>query len=839
VPVKAIRLILAFAAAGLLAGEAGAAPASDPNAAPQPQPAQVQPVAKPESKSGKNAKPAHKPEAHKSDTHTAEPKSEAHKSETRKAETHKAETHRADKSAKPMAKAEKSAEPAHKSENPAKSAAAHANAQTKTKTAPGPMLLTVPASRSVTSTASVPPSGVIGDGGGADVPRRPRFTPSTIPLRPSTAAAPPPPPARSSPAFAMAASVNTSPLDVAAVKQAIELVHKGRSDEATSIESTISDPVARKLVEWVILRGDETDLDFPRYAAFITANPSWPAITALRRRAEAALWQQQADRRAVIEFFRSDPPRTAKGRFALARALLAEGDRAGAQAAVSEAWRKDGFSADVEEQAREMFAGLITPADDKARMDARFDVEDDDAGARAARHLGSVETAIAKARTAVINKSGKAKALLEEVPAEGRHDPGYMLSRIQWLRRTDKIAEAAQWMMAAPHEAERLGDLDQWWVERRLIARKLLDLDDFKAAYAVASGGAAPPNENYRAEQQFTAGWIALRFLRQPAIALPHFARIAEGVTNPITLARSYYWQGRAAEALGRGQEARGYYEVAAHYPTAYYGQLARARLGIEAVTLRSAPEPTAEHYRLEVARAFEILYALDERDIVASMAADLGDKSTDAAALATLAEIARRHNDARASLLIGKPALGHGLPLEHYAFPDFGVPSYQQIGPEVERCVVYSIVRQESAFNGRVISSANAIGLMQVTPAAGRDTAKRFNVSFDQHRLMADVAYNAQLGTAELGNDIASWRGSYILAFVAYNAGPRRAKEWIEQYGDPRNPKVDPVDWIERIPISETRNYVERVIENMQVYRARLGTDSRLLIEADLRRGG
>jgi soluble lytic murein transglycosylase len=828
VPVKAIRLIVAFAAIGLVTGEARAAPASDATAL---QPAQTQPARKldkkPDKKSDKKpdktAKPTQKPDTHKSEV----PKTEAHKSEA-----HKSEAHKSDKSAKPTPKSEKSAESAHKSDKRAKPAA-HATA----KTAPGPMLLSVPA-RPVTSTASVPPSGVIGNGR-ADVPRSaPPFTPSTIPLRPSTAA-PPPPPARSAPALAMAASGNTSPLDVAAVKQAIELAHKGRPDEATNVESTISDPLARKLVEWVILRGDETDLDFPRYATFIAANPSWPGIGALRRRAEAALWQQQADQRTVIDFFRSDPPRTAKGRFALARALLAEGDRAGAQAAVREAWRKDAFTADVEGEARDMFAGLISPADDKARMDARFDVEDDDAGLRAARHLGPVESAIAKARTAVINKSGKAKALLEEVPAEGRHDPGYMLSRIQYLRRADKITEAAQWMLSAPHEAERLGDLDQWWVERRLITRKLLDLNDFKSAYAVADGGAAPPNENYRAEQQFTAGWIALRFLHEPAVALPHFARIAEGITNPITLARSYYWQGRAAEALGRGQEARGYYDAAARYPTAYYGQLARARLGIEAVTLRSAPEPTAEHYRLEVARVFEILYAIEERDIIATMAADLADKSTDAAGLATLGEIAKRHNDARTTLLIGKPAVSHGLPLEHYAFPDFGVPNYQQIGPEVERCVVYSIVRQESAFNGRVVSSANAIGLMQVTPDAGRDTAKRFNVSFDQHRLMADVAYNAQIGTAELGNEIASWRGSYILAFVAYNAGPRRAKEWIEQYGDPRNPKIDPIDWIERIPISETRNYVQRIIENMQVYRTRFGNDPRLLIEADLHRGG
>jgi soluble lytic murein transglycosylase len=822
VPVKAIRLIIAFAAVGLLAGEARAAPPADTNAAQpaQTQPAQTQPAqAQSAPKPDKGAKPAHK--------------SETHKSEARKSEAHKPEAHRSDKSAKSATKSEKSAESAHKADKPVKPTA-HATA----KTAPGPMLLTVP-SRPVTSTASVPPSGVISNGG-TDVPRSaPPFTPSTIPLRPSTAAEPVPPPARSAPMLAMAASANTSPLDIAAVKQAIELAHKGRPDEATGVESTISDPLARKLVEWVILRGDEADLDFPRYATFIATNPSWPGIGPLRRRAEAALWQQQADRRTVIEFFKSDPPRTAKGRFALARALLAEGDRAGAQGAVHEAWRRDSFSADIEAQARDMFAGLITPADDKARTDARFDVEDDDAGLRAAHHLGAVEIAIAKARIAVINKSGKAKTLLEEVPAEGRHDPGYMFSRIQWLRRTDKITEAAQWMVAAPHEAEQLGDLDQWWVERRLIARKLLDLNDFKSAYAVANGGAAPPNENYRAEQQFTAGWIALRFLHEPAVALPHFARIAEGITNPITLARSYYWQGRAAEALGRGQEARGYFEASARYPTAYYGQLARARLGIEGVTLRNSPEPTAEHYQLEVARVFEILYAIEERDIIASMAADLGDKSTDAAGLATLGEIAKRHNDARTTLLIGKPALSHGLPLEHYAFPDFGVPDYQQIGPEVERCVVYSIVRQESAFNGRVVSSANAIGLMQVTPAAGRDTAKRFNVSFDQHRLMADVAYNAQIGTAELGNDIASWRGSYILAFVAYNAGPRRAKEWIEQYGDPRNPKVDPIDWIERIPISETRNYVQRIIENMQVYRARFGNDPRLLIEADLRRGG
>ncbi len=695
--------------------------------------------------------------------------------------------------------------------------------------APAPMVL----APEISATISVPASGVLLRHGDAETYRN---ATASIPL---TAPKFPAPVARPGPALATAANTTTSPLDLAAVKQAIELAQKGRPDDASSVEDRIYDPVARKLVEWVILRSDDADLNFPRYAAFIAANPSWPGILFLRRRAEAALWQQQVDPRTVIAFFANEPARTPRGRFALARALLAAGDRPGAQALVSAAWRKDAFSADAETQARQVFAGLITPADDKARADTRFDLEDEQAGLRAASQLGGVELAIAKARSAVIAKSAKARSLLDEVPIEARRDVGYLFSRIQWLRRSDRISEATQLMLSAPRDPEKLGDVDQWWAERRSLARKLLDFGDARSAYEIASGAATPVTENHRAEQQFTAGWIALRFLSQPAIAIAHFARVAEGTANPITIARSYYWQGRAAEALGRGQEARAHYEVAARYSTAYYGQLARARLGIGEVTLRGPPESSADQRHLEIARAFEILYALDERELAAVMAVEFADKATDPHALAALGEIAAQHNDARATLLIGKTALGHGLPLEHYAFPDFGVPDYEQIGPQVERCVVFSIVRQESAFNPKVISSANALGLMQVTPAAARDTAKRFNVAFNQHRLLVDVPYNAQIGTAELGNDIASWRGSYILAFVAYNAGPGRAREWIAKYGDPRDPKVDPIDWVERIPLSETRNYVERVMENMQVYRARFGNNSRLLIDADMRRGG
>jgi soluble lytic murein transglycosylase len=177
-------------------------------------------------------------------------------------------------------------------------------------------------------------------------------------------------------------------------------------------------------------------------------------------------------------------------------------------------------------------------------------------------------------------------------------------------------------------------------------------------------------------------------------------------------------------------------------------------------------------------------------------------------------------------------------MPFDHYAYPVIGIPPYKDFGPEVEKAIVFAIARQESAFNPSVVSPAQAYGLMQVTPSAGKYVAKRHGATFDLARLKSDPAYNAAFGAAELGGLIEDYRGSYIMTFAGYNAGRGSVRKWIERYGDPRDPKVDAVDWVEQIPFSETRNYVQRIMENVQVYRARFGGGSKLLIEADLRRG-
>ena len=651
-------------------------------------------------------------------------------------------------------------------------------------------------------------------------------------------ATPAPPPRKQVAPAAVAATSSTSKADTDALENVIELIRKHKPDEATQLEATISDPVPKKLAEWIILRSDNNNATVERYRAFVSANPSWPSQTFLRRRLEAALWDDHREDAVVWSWFESESPLSAKGRIALARVMLARGDKTNAERLVREAWRNDPMSEDTESAALDLFGALLTPGDHKARMDLLLYGSEHEAAMRAAKRLGAGYVALAKARIASYKKASNTRALLEAVPHELHGDPGYIFSTIQLLRREEKFTEAAQLMLSAPKDPARLYNLDEWWTERRLLARKMIDTGENRTAYLIARDAALPTRDIYKTEQEFTAGWIALRFLTDPALATQHFAKIGIGSVNPTTLARAGYWQGRAAEAAGRSQEARAAYTAAAEQSTSYYGQLARAKLGMPQLELNDPPAARSRGIeRLEIVRAVQLLLDLDERDIAVPIFADVGENG-DPDALVGLGELASRDGYARGMLLVGKAALNRGLPFDSYAYPVTGIPPYRAIGPEVERSVIFSIARQESAFNPNDVSPAQAYGLMQVTPDAGRYVCKRAGVSFDLARMKTDPVYNVALGAAELGGLLEDYRGSYIMTFAAYNAGRGSVKKWIDRYGDPRDPKVDAVDWVELIPFSETRNYVQRIMENLQVYRARFGGGTRLQIEADLHRG-
>ena len=417
-------------------------------------------------------------------------------------------------------------------------------------------------------------------------------------------------------------------------------------------------------------------------------------------------------------------------------------------------------------------------------------------------------------------------ALIKAVPPALRNDPGLLFSRIQYARRAGRIYEAAVMLSLAPHDRAALVNPDRWWSERKVVARTLLDLDEPRLAFEVCDQTARPNSSEAQVDAAFHAGWIALRFLDDAPSAAKRFALAAEAAENPLSVARAAYWQGRAAEAMGDTEAAKSFYARAAAVPIAYYGQLAAQRLGETRLVFR-APAAAAEGDRRdEAVRAVEALYADGLDNLAAALAFDAARQWRDESQLAAMAEVVKRQDDVGTQVQFAKIAVMQGHPFEAMAFPAVGMPAFVPLPRSADLPTVYAVARQESEFIWHASSGAGAKGLMQMLPSTAVVTARRAGVDFDYARLVVDPAFNTQLGAALLGQLIEDQRGSRELAFAAYNAGPGRVAQWIAAHGDPRDGAVDLVDWIERIPFDETRDYVERVSENLGVYRKRFADE-------------
>jgi soluble lytic murein transglycosylase len=416
--------------------------------------------------------------------------------------------------------------------------------------------------------------------------------------------------------------------------------------------------------------------------------------------------------------------------------------------------------------------------------------------------------------------------MFAKLPKTMQSDPGAAFAKSEKLVHAEKFKDAATALLSVPHDQEHLVDGDAWWTLQRTVARKLLDQGETELAYQLCAQRTAATNA-MQIEEEFEAGWIALRFLNDPTRAAPHFQRAAYLAETPISISRAAYWQGRTAEASkykDLAARARAYFETAATESETYYGQLAAERLGLKSVPVRDVePAPTGAA-RDEGIRAVELLYAVGEKDMAYSLAAAAAQHMTSQSQLAALAKIVAAQRDAHASLMIGKYLAQRRIPMDSLAFPTYGVPDYDPVPNSASPAIVYAIARQESAFDPKAVSSADAKGLMQMIESTAKRTADKEGLAYDPNKLMNDPAFNAKLGAAHLGELLQEEKGSPILVFAAYNAGGHRVAQWIEAYGDPRLSNVDPVDWVERIPYNETCNYVQRVMENLTMYQARFG---------------
>ena len=557
----------------------------------------------------------------------------------------------------------------------------------------------------------------------------------------------------------------------------------------------------------------------------------WPGMITLQIHLERALFNEDAPADFVIDALQGKEPRTQQGVFVLVRALLATGKKAEAAATVGAYWRHERLEAKDEAGFLREFDGLLTQADHRARMEQMLHYDRVSAAQRIAERAGASE--LAEAWGAVIRREGWAKTLLQKVP-EAQRGAGYVFAqarRLRWARQYEAAAEA---MLEAPADTGAYVDPDAWWTERRVLSRELIDIGKPKLAYKIAAAhvGGSPVAAT---DAAFHAGWYALRHLDDPRKATAHFQAIVDLAEGPISLSRGYYWLGRAAEAGAVG-DAQALFEKAALYSTTFYGQLAAARIGSE-LTAASYPEPSAEERsrfaERGAVRAIQRIEAAGYSDRADVLYRSLAEELDSPGELALLSAMAEKRSDHNLALRVGKIAAARGINVGALAHPIGVIPPSADISAAGE-ALAYAVARQESEFNVSAVSPAGARGLLQLLPRTARSMARRAGLRYSAGRLTSDPAYNATLGAAFLGDQLSRFDGSYVLTLAGYNAGPARAQDWMKRYGDPRGTDIDTVvDWIERIPFTETRNYVQRVMESFQVYKMRLS--GRLTISDDL----
>ncbi|HEY2481068.1 MAG TPA: transglycosylase SLT domain-containing protein, partial [Caulobacteraceae bacterium] len=473
----------------------------------------------------------------------------------------------------------------------------------------------------------------------------------------------------------------------------------------------------------------------------------------------------------------------------------------------------------------------------EAREDMLLYGAHDSAALDLLRFLPTDQQALAQARMALRRGDPNAQTLIAALPAALQNAPGLIYERVIKLRDAGMSVAARQLISELPETLPDASAAERLW-KHGSLAIDALHEGDAAGAYAVAAhcGLTTGPNA---AEAQFLAGWIALTRLKDPALADSHFAKVADAGASPLTQSRAYYWRGRAAEAQGDVVNAQLFYGQAAHFNTTFYGLLAAQRTGETRLSLGHDPQITsderAEFEALSAIKAMRYLAGIGAVDEFKVFAADLADILPSAVDEAMLTDLTRAYGDQQAGMRVVRNAARRGFILPERGYPLVSAPA---VAGGAEPALVLGVTRQESSFDPRAHSGAGARGMMQLMPTTAEILARRLGLGYSTYEL-EDAQYNMRLGSAYLGQLVDQFSGSYVMAAAAYNAGPGRPVQWTAACGDPRSGGTDPLNFIECIPFSETRDYVMRVMEATQVYRARLGGGTApLTLESDLRRG-
>jgi soluble lytic murein transglycosylase len=629
-----------------------------------------------------------------------------------------------------------------------------------------------------------------------------------------------------------------SPADHDLFVRAFDAADRGDWPQALALAGNGSNPMARMLIQWRFLQDKNAKAPFADIDAFLKNHPQWPRHGTLVTRAEEALDPASAPA-AVIAWFGSRNPLSATGMIRLGEALIATGKQGWGTKLVRDGWAAGVFEPAQELAIVEKDGALLTPDVDRRRLDNLIWADQLTAAKRELARVDDASQRLAAARIALRSDPRGGQRVAAELAADLASDPQLLFDRARAARRLgDKDATLAL-LMATPWRELIKQRSFPVWNEVHIAARQALQDGKPDIAYQLVSNTGLTAGSEF-ADAEFISGWIALRFLKDPAAALPHFEKLAGGVSRPISMARGAYWLGRSYEALGDEAKAWQSYSTAAAAPETFYGQLALTRieaapvLRLKSARADAAPS-SAAFERDELVQAMRVLGDVGAQGLLRAFALRYQELHPDLAHVKRLAQALTEMGFRDVALRLAKVTGYDGPSFAQYAYPVIPVPAYRGPGPAPEAALVHAIIRQETEFDPESVSRANARGIMQLTPASARLNAKRAGLPYKPNLLTTDVSYNMQLGMTEFSGYLSNW-GNVAVAAAAYNAGESNAKRWIASFGDPRSGAIDPVDWIEAISYGETRNYVQRVVENLQVYRSRMGgRETPLRILSDL----
>ncbi len=629
------------------------------------------------------------------------------------------------------------------------------------------------------------------------------------------------------------AGVAASAKQQAVWQQVMTLAGKDQFGAAEQAALNAKEPALATLVRWMSYRSSSPDAGFVEIASFIDANPDWPLLATLQRRAEEAI-SPATPSAELLAWYKDREPLTAPGLHALVQALMDAGQRDKAATVARKGWQNLSFTPSQEDAFLASFSGLLREQDHWVRLDRLLWERDNAAAQRMYARVSFDHQALARARIALQDQNGKPDAAVAQVPPALRNDPGLVYERVRWRRHNELNAEAIDLLN---HPARNKVYPEKWWTERNILARRALREGAISRAYQTAADHALSPDDNVReyAEAEFLAGWIALSFLKDDATALNHFQRLWQASEIPLIRSRAAYWLGRTYEARKDQKKAKEWYGKGAPYVTAFYGQLAASRLGHKHWQLPADPPVSKEDHkrfeRWELAKAAQILLEIDN-DLARAFLIRMIETAKTPGEKVLVGKLATRHGRDDLAVVVARRADRDGVFLIEAGWP---VPKTIR-SSDPEHALVLALIRQESGFMSAVRSSAGARGMMQLMPDTAKRVAKSLKVPYHPGKL-DDPSYNIRLGSHYLSGIIDDFSGSYIMSLAGYNAGPGRPRRWAMEFGDPRNGEIDPVDWIEMIPFTETRGYVQRIMESLSIYRRKLGTPINTTLEADLKR--